>query len=176
MILEGRVKDSGGLESFYAVLERGGEVLLEYDELVDGVFHIPFDFSEIEAGDALLRVVAVDSAGNSAAVSRSFLIEPGRRTVVGEIVLPVEGGIEGPHFSLSGFVENALESDTAYLLINGIESAALEMDNRGRFVRAFAPGDLEDGEYIFQVDIVSENGERSIGVPGVFPIVQQGRG
>ncbi|MCK5249492.1 MAG: hypothetical protein KAJ98_05965 [Spirochaetaceae bacterium] len=168
MVMEGRVMDDGGLENFSVIIERDGEVLLEYSDLMDGVFHIPFDFSDVEAGEALLRVEAVDTAGNSVAVSRSFIIEPGRRTVRGEITVPVEGGQEGPFFSLNGFVDNVLDTDTAYLLVNGTEAGVLELDARGRFAREFAPGDLAVGDHIFQVDVVSVNGERTEGVSRSF--------
>ncbi|RKX88924.1 MAG: hypothetical protein DRP70_05260, partial [Spirochaetes bacterium] len=168
MILEGRVMDGGGLDSFKVDIVRDGVVLLENNEPADGVFHIPFDFSNLEAGEVLLRVEAVDTAGNSSSVSRSFLVEPGRRTVLGEITLPVEGGQEGPYFSLNGFVDNAIETDTAYLLLDGVETAALELDSRGRFVRDFIPGNLAEGFHTFQIDVVSENGERTEGVPRSF--------
>jgi len=147
---------------------RDGVVLLENQELKDGVFHIPFDFSELEAGEVLLRVEALDTAGNSSAVSRSFIVEPGRRSVMGEITLPVEGGQEGPYFSLNGFVDNALETDTAYLLLDGVEMAALELDSRNRFVRDFAPDNLSEGPHTFQIDVVSESGERTEGIPRSF--------
>ncbi len=168
MILEGRVKDEGGLESFSAVLERNGEILLENSDIVDGVFHIPFDFSGFEPGEVLLRVEAMDTAGNRSAVSRSFHIEPGRRSVLGEITMPVEGGQEGPYFSLNGFVDNALESDSAYLLIDGVETGVMELDTRGRFIREFGPGDLPEGDHSFRIDVVSAEGVRTEGASRNF--------
>lgn len=174
MVLEGRVLDQGGLKRFYAVIERDGEMLLDYSELTDGVFHLPFDFSNQEAGGVLLRVEAEDNAGNLSAVSRSFTIEPGRRNVTGEIVLPVEGGREGPYFSFSGFVDQVMEGDKAVLIVDPAEDGSggseipLELDRWGRFTRDFVPGDLDDGRHIFRVDVLSENGERSSGVSRSF--------
>ena len=95
VMLEGRVVDDGGVTAFTATIERGGEVLLVYDNPTDGVFHVPFSFVGLEAGEVLLRVQASDRAGNTTAVSRSFRVEPGRRVVIGEISLPVEGGLVG---------------------------------------------------------------------------------
>ena len=168
MVLEGRVKDAGGLAGFHAVIERDGVVLLENNELADGVFHIPFDFSGLEAGEVLLRVEAVDTAGNSTAVSRSFVVEPGRRSVTGEIILPVEGGREGPYFSLTGFVNNVLESDRAVLVIDEGKEETLTLDKRGRFAREFVPGDLSEGDHVFRVDVMSADGERSEGTVRSF--------
>ena len=161
--LEGRVKDSGGLAGFSAVIERDGETLLEYTEIPDGVFHIPFDFAGLEAGKALLRIEAVDSAGNDTAVSRSFIIEPGRRTLLGEIDLPVQGGREGPYFKLAGSVENALEGDTVRLMLDGEDIEELILDERNRFEREFAPGQLSEGGHQFRIDVVSSDGERTEG-------------
>jgi hypothetical protein len=174
VLLEGRVMDTGGLAGFNAVIERNGEALLEYTETPDGVFHIPFDFAGLEAGKALLRIEAVDTAGNDTAVSRSFIIEPGRRTVIGEIDLPVQGGREGPYFKLAGSVENAMEGDTVRLILDGEDFEELILDERNRFTREFVPGQITEGDHEFRIDVVSSDGERTEGSPREFSYRAEG--
>jgi len=52
--------------------------------------------------------------------------------------------------------------------LDGVETAALELDTRGRFVRAFTPENLAEGNHIFQIDVVSGSGGRTEGVPRNF--------
>ena len=101
-------------------------------------------------------------------------MEPGRRSVTGQIVLPVEGGIEGPYFTFAGFVDHAVDSDRAVLVVDPAEDGsggrevALELNRWGRFVMEFEPGALEDGDHTLRVDVVTAEGERSSGSPRTF--------
>ncbi len=163
MVVEGRVADAGGLAGFHVLVEQNGKTVFEYSDPAEGVFHIPFDFSGIEAGKALLLIEAEDLAGNVSTITRDFTIQPGRRTVVGEILLPVEGAQEGPFFKMAGFVDNAVESDKVVLVVDEEREVKLDLDRWGRFSREFSPGELNEGVHRFRVDIISAAGERITG-------------
>ncbi|MCG8453644.1 MAG: Ig-like domain-containing protein [Spirochaetales bacterium] len=173
MVLEGRLVEPGGLASFHYVLERDGTTLVEGVLSEKGVFHKKLELPVLESGPVLLRMEAVDQAGNSTAVTRSLLIGSGTRVVQPFLTLPLEGGEEGPYFHLAGHVEGVQASDTLLLVVDGKDYGPLEFGDEGLFERLFSPGELPAGNRSIRVDVLAGS-DRIQGKERQFTLKEEG--
>ena len=62
----------------------------------------------------------------------------------------------------------------ATLFIDDRSSGRLELDEKGRFYREFAPGDLASGDHQFRVDVTTAEGENIEGNVRRFDSVDTG--
>ena len=148
--VSGRVADNTGLAAASLEIAPVGSAtpaLMKLDLDTARVQSRSVDISSLPPGNYVVRLIAVDRAGNRSLASRNFSVIKKTDEESLEILYPQPGAsISGP-FTLSGILRANGKVESADILVDGAKVAELQPDSGGVFNYTFKDGLTAEGAH-----------------------------
>jgi hypothetical protein len=148
--VSGRVTDNTGLAAARLEIAPVGSAtpaLMKLDLDTARVQSRSVDISSLAPGDYVVRLIAVDRAGNRSLASRNFSVIKKTDEESLEILYPQPGAsISGP-FTLSGSLRANGKVESVDILVDGTKAAELRPDSGGVFNYTFKDGLAAEGSH-----------------------------